>query len=112
MSPTLILALTLGSIAGLLAHALLGRRLWQLPCFWLAGVGGFLAGEIVAILAGVEFFRLGSIPLPAALAGSLLGAVICWFFTAPHEPRPRRRVRRVARAADARQAATDPRGAR
>jgi hypothetical protein len=112
MSPTLILSLVLGSIVGLLAHAVLGRRLWQLPCFWLAGVGGLLVGETIAILAGVEFFRLGSIPLPAALGGALVGTFICWFFTAPlppREPRARRnRVRRPVRMA-AREAPVEPR---
>jgi hypothetical protein len=92
--PSLILAILLGSIYGLLFHSVFGRRLWQLPWYWLSSVVGFLAGEILASLAGVELFRLGTIPLGAATAGALVGLAICWFFTSPLQPRPRRRVTR------------------
>jgi hypothetical protein len=89
--PSLVLSLLLSSIFGLLFHSMFGRKLWQLPCFWLASVVGFHAGEVLAILAGVEFLRLGNIPLAPALAGAMAGLFICWFFTSAPEPSTRRR---------------------
>lgn len=91
MPPSLILSLLLGSIYGLLFHSMFGRKLWQLPCFWLSAVLGFYVGEILAILAGVELLRLGNIPILPATVGALGGLFICWFFTSSPEPRTRRR---------------------
>jgi len=95
MPPSLILSIVLGSIIGLLFHSLAGRRLWQLPCYWLSAVLGFLGGEALAIASGVEIFRVGTISLPAAVVGALLALGLCWFFTtpppAPSEARSRRR---------------------
>lgn len=95
MPPSLVLSIIFGSIYGLLFHSLLGRKLWQLPLYWISAVVGFLLGEIFAILAGVDFFRLGNIPLVAATTGAFVGLAICWFFTSPPpEPRTRRRPAR------------------
>lgn len=93
--PSLVLSLLLSSICGLLFHSMFGRKLWQLPCFWLASVIGFHLGEVLAILAGVEFLRLGNIPMAPAIAVDLAGLLVCWFFTSSPEPRTRRR--RVSR---------------
>ncbi len=95
MPPSLVLSLLLSSICGLLFHSMFGRKLWQLPCFVLAAVVGFHLGEVLAILAGVEFLRLGNIPMAPAVAGAVGGLFICWFFTSSPEPRTRRR--RVSR---------------
>ncbi|HVX29178.1 MAG TPA: hypothetical protein VHA53_01765 [Nitrolancea sp.] len=93
MPPSLILTLLLASICGLLFHSIFGRKLWQLPCFWLSAVIGFSAGEILATLAGVEFLRLGNIPVVPALAGALVGLLICWFFTSTPQPATHGRTR-------------------
>ncbi len=93
MPPSLIFTLLLASICGLLFHSLFGRKLWQLPCFWIAAVIGFSAGEILAILAGVEFLRLGNVPLLPALAGTLAALLICWFFTSTPQPGTQGRTR-------------------
>lgn len=95
MSPSLVLSIVLASIYGLLFHSLAGRRLWQLPCYWLSAVIGFTGGEILAVLAGAELFRIGAVPLIAATAGAVFGLLVCWFFTSPlPEPRTRRRLAR------------------
>jgi hypothetical protein len=91
MPPALVLSLLLGSIYGLLFHSIFGRKLWQLPCFWLSAVIGFYVGEILAILAGAELLRLGNISLIPATAGALAGLLICWFFTSAPQPRTRGR---------------------
>lgn len=93
MPPSIILTLLLASICGLLFHSLFGRKLWQLPCFWLSAVVGFSAGEILAILAGVEFLRLGNVPLLPALLGTLIALLICWFFTSTPQPAGQSRTR-------------------
>ena len=95
MSPSVILSLTFGSIAGLLFHSVFGRKLWQLPLYWAAGVAGFFAGEILAVLGGVEFLQLGTIPLFGALVGTVVALFVCWFFSTP--PRAARRPRAGAR---------------
>lgn len=95
MSPSLVLSIVLASIYGLLFHSLAGRRMWQLPCFWLAAVAGFVGGEILAMLAGAGLFRVGTIPLIAATAGAFVVLLVCWFFTSPPpEPRTRGRLAR------------------
>ncbi|MDI3341555.1 MAG: hypothetical protein QJR03_13610 [Sphaerobacter sp.] len=91
MPPSVLLSLLLASIYGLLFHSLFGRRLWQLPCYWLAAVVGFFAGEVVAVLAGVTLLRVGTVPLATATAGALVGLGICWFFTSPPATRAQRR---------------------
>ncbi|MBX6342887.1 MAG: hypothetical protein IRY97_10545 [Thermomicrobiaceae bacterium] len=107
MSPSLLLSLVIASIYGCLCHSLIGRRLWQLPCYWLASVAGFFCGELFAVVAGEQLFRLGNIPLATATGGALLGLGICWFFTSPL-PGPkvarRRRRRRRERPLPERQA--------
>lgn len=95
MSPSLLLSLVLASIYGLFFHSMAGRRLWQLPCFLLSAILGFFGGEIVAVLAGAELFRVGSVPLIASTVGAFFGLLVCWFFTSPlPEPRTRRRLAR------------------
>jgi hypothetical protein len=83
----------LASICGLLFHSIFGHKLWQLPCFWLSAVIGFSAGEVLAILAGVEFLRLGNVPVLPALAGTLAALLVCWFFTSTPQPAAQSRAR-------------------
>lgn len=96
MPPSVLLSLLLASIYGLLFHSLLGRRLWQLPCYWFSAVTGFFAGEAVAVLTGTDLVRVGNVPLVAATLGALVGLGICWFFTSP-QPEARATRRRSRR---------------
>jgi len=96
--PSLVLSILLGSIAGLLFHSALGRRLWQLPLYWGCAVLGFFGGEVLAVVAGAEMFRLGNISLAPALAGSLVALGICWFFSTPSPAPAETRARRPGRA--------------
>jgi hypothetical protein len=94
MPPTLAFALMLATIYGLFFHALFGRRFWQLPCFLLVAIVGFLAGQVVGTMIGLDLVRIGNVPLVSATAGALIGMVACWFFTTPvPEPRALRRRR-------------------
>jgi hypothetical protein len=98
MPPALLFALLLASIYGLVFHGVFGRRLWQLPLFLLTSLAGFLAGQVIGTLVGLELMRVGNVPLASATTGAMLGLAVCWFFTSPTpEPRAPRR-RRVAQS--------------
>lgn len=85
----LLIASLLGSMLGLGWHALFGRRLWQLPVYWLGGVIGFLGGVIASGLLGRAFYRLGTVPLVEGTLGALFVLTLLWLFTTPTE-RPQR----------------------
>jgi membrane associated rhomboid family serine protease len=93
MPPTLAFALLLATIYGLFFHALFGRRFWQLPCYLLVAIVGFLAGQVLGTMIGLDLARVGNVPIVAATSGAFLGLAACWFFTTPiPEPSaPRRR---------------------
>jgi hypothetical protein len=83
---------------GLGWHALLGRRLWQLPLYWLGGVLGFLGGVVVSSLAGFGLYRVGTVPVVEGTVGALLALGALWLFTTPAgPPGPRRSVQRGQR---------------
>ncbi|HET9015852.1 MAG TPA: hypothetical protein VFN57_09660 [Thermomicrobiaceae bacterium] len=98
MPPSLVLSVLLSSIVGLLFHSVLGRRLWQLPLYWGGAVLGFFGGEVLAVVAHAEMFRLGNIPLAPALLGSVVVLGICWFFSTPPPGPAETRVQRQSRA--------------
>ncbi len=81
MSPSVLLSLLIAGILGLLAHATLGRYLWQLPVYLLAAVAGVFAGEIAAALAGGGWLRYGNVPVGSALIGGLGASLLAWLVT-------------------------------
>lgn len=83
LSPALILSLTLATLYGCGFHALAGRRIWQWPLFWSASLVGFFAGFAGGVAFGLEWLRVGSVPLLAATLGAALLVGIAWFFSAP-----------------------------
>lgn len=83
MSPSLLLSLVLASIYGLLFHSLVGRRLWQLPCYWITALAGFFLGELLATFMGASLLRLGNVPLAMASLVAWVALGVCWFFIAP-----------------------------
>ncbi len=90
---SLLLACLLGSMLGLGWHALFGRRIWQLPLYWLGGVVGFLVGVMASAAAGLSLYRLGSLPLVEGTIGALLVLAVVWLLTTPPEPpSPRRSI--------------------
>lgn len=84
MPPALLLGLTIATLYGCACHALVGRRLWQWPLFWVCAVLGFFAGYAAGIALGVEWLRVGSVPLLASTVGAIGVLWLCWFFTAPY----------------------------
>ncbi len=94
---SLLLACLLGSMLGLGWHALFGRRLWQLPLYWLGGVVGFLGGVGASAVVGRSLYRLGAVPLVEGALGALLLLALLWLLTTPSEPREAQRPRRQSR---------------
>jgi NO-binding membrane sensor protein with MHYT domain len=84
VSPPLLLGLTIATLYGCGCHALFGRRLWQWPLFWASALVGFFAGFAAGVGLGMEWVRLGSIPLLVSTIGALVGLWLCWFFTSPY----------------------------
>ncbi|MBO9385977.1 MAG: hypothetical protein J7453_06030 [Thermomicrobium sp.] len=97
----LLLASLLGSMLGLGWHAVFGRRIWQLPLYWLGGVLGFGIGSVASQLFGMVLYRLGTVPLVEGGLGALFVLGILWLVTTPAEAARSRRARqRVRRNGD------------
>lgn len=98
MPPSVLFGIILALTLGCLFHSILGRRLWQLPCFLVSAILGVFAGQVLAVLSGTVHLQLGNVPLVMTTLGALLMLGICWFFTAPIQPESshtRRRARRM-----------------
>ena len=98
MPPSVLFGLILALTIGLLFHSVFGRRLWQLPLFLVSAIVGVFAGQVIAVFAGWEFFRLGNVAIIGSSAGALLLLAVCWFFTAPLQPGRQQLKRRMRRA--------------
>lgn len=96
MSPSLVVSLIVGSICGLLGHAVLGQRPGQIPLYWGMGVAGFFAGSILAALTGGALLRLGPVPLLESTTTAILSVLI---LSALQYTRPRGHVRQAERTA-------------
>lgn len=81
MSPSVLLSGLIAGILGLLAHAAVGRYLWQLPVYLVAAVAGVFGGEIAAALMGGGWLRYGNVPVGSAVLGGLVGIVLAWLIT-------------------------------
>lgn len=81
MSPSVLLSALIAGILGLLAHAVLGRHLWQLPVYLIAAVIGVFGGEIAAAVTGGGWVRYGSVPVGSALLGGLGAILLAWLIT-------------------------------
>lgn len=81
MSPLVFLSLLIAGVLGFVAHAALGRHLWQLPVYLIAAMIGVFAGEVAAVLAGSGLLRYGSMPVGNALIGGLGAILLAWLIT-------------------------------
>lgn len=88
MSPSILLGLLLGSIAGLLWHACLGQGWRWLPLYWIVGLLGFFGGCVLAILGNLTLLRLGALPILEGIVGSLLALAATWWLTGRRHARP------------------------
>lgn len=99
MPPSVLFAIVLALTLGFLVHSIVGRRLWQLPCFLASALAGVFAGQIVATFTGATYAQVGNVPVVMATVGAALLLGLCWFFTAPLQPdstQARRRARQIA----------------
>lgn len=83
MPPSLLLSLVFALLYGSVWHVIFGRRAWQLPVYLLAAVAGFFAGFAGGVALGVEWLRVGSIPLLASTLGAALALLGAWYLVLP-----------------------------
>ncbi len=81
MSPSVLLSALIAGIFGLLAHAVVGRFLWQLPVYLVAAAAGVFGGEVAAALTGGGWLRYGNVPVGSAVLGGLAGITLAWLIT-------------------------------
>ena len=81
MAPSVLLSVLIAGILGLLAHALAGRYLWQLPLYLIAATVGVFGGEVVAALTGGGLFRYGNVPVGSAVIGGIGGIILAWLMS-------------------------------
>jgi hypothetical protein len=81
MSPSVLLSALIAGIFGLLAHAVVGRYLWQLPVYLAAAGVGVFGGEVAAALMGGGWLRYGNVPVGSAVLGGLAGIALAWLIT-------------------------------
>lgn len=70
--PSLVFALLLASIYAAAYHLWKGRRLRDLPFYWLAAVLGFAAGQLAGEMLTFVPWTIGQIHILEATAGAFL----------------------------------------
>lgn len=70
MPPYVLLSCLLGGVYGMLFHLWRGKTLRDLIIYFLTGIIGFVAGQILGSLLGLNFFLLGPIHIVLATAAS------------------------------------------
>jgi hypothetical protein len=81
MAPSVLLSALIAGILGLLAHAVVGRYLWQLPVYLVAATVGVFGGEVIAALTGGGWLRYGNLPVGSAVIGGCGGIILAWLIT-------------------------------
>jgi hypothetical protein len=71
-APAMLFALLLASLLAGLYQLALGRRLGQLPVFWVASLAGFALGQALAPLLPLDLPRIGTVEAAAGAAASLV----------------------------------------
>lgn len=93
MAPPLALALALALVVAAVYTAVAARPLWALPLYWLLGLAGLLAGQVIATV-GLRWLPVGDFALGTGLAVcavlfALLHLLTLWY------TRARRALRRA-----------------
>lgn len=64
--PALLISLLLASVYAALFHLLLGRRLRDLPFYWLAALVGFAAGQVAGQMLDLVPWTVGQVRIVEA----------------------------------------------
>lgn len=88
MSPPLVLSGLIAVLYGGVFHLFFGQRLWQLPIYLAGSLVGFLVGFAAGAAFGLEWLRLGAVPLVASSIGAFGVLFVCWYFSTPFARRP------------------------
>ena len=70
MSPALLLSALIAGMYGALFHLWRGRTLRELPLYLIASSVGFVLGQLVGNLVGLDLFTVGPIHIIEASLGS------------------------------------------
>lgn len=112
MSPSLVLSAALGSICGLLGHALLGHNAREIPIYWGTGVAGFFAGSLLAMLTAGGLVTVGSVALLESLVSAILSVLVLAWVLYTQRARLAARIARGERVASRGRTRTEDNGAR
>ena len=74
--PSLVFSLLLASIYAAAYHLWKGRRLPDLPLYWLAAVLGFAAGNLAGKMLTLVPWTIGEIHILEATAGAFLFLIL------------------------------------
>jgi hypothetical protein len=70
--PSLLFALLVASVYGLLYHLIRNGGFWRLVLYLVLSITGFAIGHFVGLWRGWVFFPLGSLNIGMSSVGSLL----------------------------------------
>ncbi|HNP71880.1 MAG TPA: hypothetical protein PLO33_05450 [Kouleothrix sp.] len=76
MSPALLLLFLLASASAALAHVLWGRRLLQLPIFWLAACAGCLIAYALGLRLPLALPAPAGVPVLEAVLGAWILLIV------------------------------------
>ena len=80
--PWIYLSLVAASAAVFVFYVFVGHRHRSSAVYWPFGVGGFLAGHLVAQRVGFEYVQVGDISMLTALAGAAIGLTLAHLLVA------------------------------
>lgn len=80
LSPSLVLALDLASLYGLVFYLVFGHGWARLFLYWLAAAAGFAVGQWLGSVVGLTLFNIGSVNVLEAtlVSWASLFAVRAW----------------------------------
>lgn len=70
------------SAAVFVFYVFVGHRHRSSAVYWPFGIGGFLAGHVVAQRVGFEYVQVGDISMLTALAGAAIGLTLAHLLVA------------------------------
>ncbi len=80
--PWIFLSLAAASAATFVFYVFVGHRHRSSVLYWPFGIGGFLAGQLVAERAGLDYLQVGDVSMLGAFAGAAIGLTLAHLLVA------------------------------